>query len=798
MATFKHLLPALLLLLGAGAASAQIPRLLVTSAVTERDDHLDLAIDFGCTLRYVTHTPASQGDVLRVTLRIGADCELTSAAQFPVERMMPVDARGLVRSIELQPGLTDGAELTINWNRIEKYVIAPASGMRGLRIRVMRTPQKSVLVNEPGSPDTYSINLVSSRDPIPDGDVAQAAASLQVPVYVSQATVDDVAWYRLRAGPFPSRREADKQLRAAQARYPTAWLAIDDEKEEADQKDDDELVTLPKGPAVARAPETRADPALDKVLADARAAMSHKRLDEAIALLTKVTAAQDYQHRVDAAELLGLARERKGQLAQAKSAYEDYLLRYPDSTAAPRIKQRLQALRTASLPGRHGGGAGESDTGWTFIGNASEIYRRDDTQLRTDALSRSLVAQNALLTDIDGVARRHGEESDLTARVSFGYFKDLLTEGPGDQLRVSSAYVDYNDHELGLGARLGRQSRGMAGVPGTFDGLLASWQWHPQIGFGFATGMPTESTREAPDTQRYFFGLGTNLATADRSWDATFYALAQQYHGEVDRRSVGVEAHYVHPGRTLVLLADYDVHYTDLNSATLVGTLVTDSQWTFNVDASRQRSPMLSIRNALIGQPTLAFEDLLQQFSVTQLEQLAQDRSAQLTQAGLSASRPLGDRTQWTISLLSLNISGTPASGGVEAVPPTGRDDSITSDLQISSLFMPGDLQSLGLRYERNDIGTQMSFGLGSRFPIGSALRLTTRLRVDRRTMVSDDSQQWLLLPSLRMDYMRGRNTVEFESGAELGSHTGANSSDHSTRLYFSLGYRISLDPRVR
>ena len=49
----------------------------------------------------------------------------------------------------------------------------------------------------------------------------------------------------------------------------------------------------------------------------------------AIALLTKVTAAQDYQHRVDAAELLGLARERKGQLAQAKAAYEDYLLRYP-------------------------------------------------------------------------------------------------------------------------------------------------------------------------------------------------------------------------------------------------------------------------------------------------------------------------------------------------------------------------------------------------------------------------------------------------------------------------------------
>ena len=49
--------------------------------------------------------------------------------------------------------------------------------------------------------------------------------------------VDGVPWYRLRAGPFlvPARRRA--QLRAAQERYPTAWLAIDDEQEEAQEED---------------------------------------------------------------------------------------------------------------------------------------------------------------------------------------------------------------------------------------------------------------------------------------------------------------------------------------------------------------------------------------------------------------------------------------------------------------------------------------------------------------------------------------------------------------------------------
>jgi hypothetical protein len=180
-----------------------------------------------------------------------------------------------------------------------------------------------------------------------------------------------------------------------------------------------------------------------------------------------------------------------------------------------------------------------------FNGGASQIYRRDDTQLRSADLSRSLVTQNAILTDFDGVARRRGERLDVTARASIGYAYDMLTNGPGDQLRVSSAYVDLNDRELGMSTRLGRQSRGMAGVPGTFDGLLTYWQWRPQLGLGIVAGMPTESTRTGPNTDRRFLGMAADFATADRSWDTSVYALAQQYQGTTDRRSVGVESHFV-------------------------------------------------------------------------------------------------------------------------------------------------------------------------------------------------------------------------------------------------------------
>jgi tetratricopeptide (TPR) repeat protein len=779
------------------ALHAQSARLLDASSVSERDDHADLAIDFTCTLRYQSHTPASEGDRLRITLAIGNDCGIVPNAQFPVDRLMPADAAGLVRSIELQPGLTGGAELLISWNRIEKFVLAPAAGMRGLRVRVPRRNTTRIVVGEPDAASArYAVNLESSRTPFVDMAVAAAAAKLAAPAYVSAVTVEGEQWFRLRAGPFETRRTAETILRTALPNYPEAWLGIEDDS--ATVQADGEPAQVSTTVAATRPPETRADPQLDALLEEARTAMARKRYDDAVSRLTQLTAAEDYQHRIDAAELLGLARERKGQLTQAKAAYEDYLRRYPQSRAANRIRQRLQTLRTAALPGKRGsGGADGMGDNWTAYGSLSQIYRREDSRLSSSALSRNLVTQNALLTDADGVLRHRGERFDITARSSFGYAKDLQPSGRSRPLRVSAAFVDLSDRELALSARLGRQSRGMAGVNGAFDGLLGSWQWHPNIGTSAVVGLPVESTRNGLDSDRTFIGFATDFTTEDRRWNSSVYALAQQYAGRTDRRSVGLETRYLQPGRTLVMMLDYDLYFGDINNALLLGTLVTDSRWTFNLDASRQRSPLLSIRNALIGQPTVAFDDLTTLFTDDELDQLAADRAAQLMQMGFSASHPIGERGQWTVNLLSVNLSGTPSSGGVAAVPNPGRDDSLSTELLINSLFRAGDTHSLALRYQRGDTGRLISAGFGSRLPFGSALRMTTRLRVDRRSLPQDGSSQWAYVPSLRLDYQRGASAFELEAGAELSRRNGGL-AERNTRRFFSAGYRLFLDRNRR
>src|SRR5881227_2553095 len=73
--------------------------------------------------------------------------------------------------------------------------------------------------------------------------------------------------------------------------------------------------------------------ALKSTMADARAALAARDYPKAIALLTKLQRQAEFPDRAHAQELLGLARERSGQLAHAKAEYEEYLRGYPHGEA---------------------------------------------------------------------------------------------------------------------------------------------------------------------------------------------------------------------------------------------------------------------------------------------------------------------------------------------------------------------------------------------------------------------------------------------------------------------------------
>ena len=67
-------------------------------------------------------------------------------------------------------------------------------------------------------------------------------------------------------------------------------------------------------------------------------ALSQRQYPQAVELLTRLLRQPEYPGRAEAQELIGLVRERAGQLAHAKAEYQEYLRRYPDGSAAARVR----------------------------------------------------------------------------------------------------------------------------------------------------------------------------------------------------------------------------------------------------------------------------------------------------------------------------------------------------------------------------------------------------------------------------------------------------------------------------
>jgi hypothetical protein len=548
----------------------------------------------------------------------------------------------------------------------------------------------------------------------------------------------------------------------------------------------------PAPPAAAAPRALPAPEVLEQQWTEARTAFDSGDHATAIRLLTRLVEYPEHPRRAEAQELLGLARERSGQLAHAKAEYEEYLRRYPEGAAAGRVSQRLAALTTLdSRPRVEAVATQEGGMDWTAFGGFSQEYRYDSTSLDDGTVSVDLASQSLMITDGDLTLRGTGERFTVLARVNAGYLYDMSPDGPGNETRVGYAYADLADRELGLSGRLGRQSTHSGGVLGTFDGLNLGWRPGEGLRLNLVGGSLVESTYDSLSTDRQFVSLSANWSGWIEGLEIGPFVIDQTYEGVSDRRAVGTDLRWFGPGRTLVGLFDYDVDYAAVNMAMLLGTFELPGNWTLTGSVDHRKSPFLTTRNALVGQPVQSLDALIAQLGEAGVRALAEDRTADVETVSLGVSHPIGTRLQWIADLAATRISDLPASGGVAAVPGTGTELSIGGQLIANSLLRAGDVSILGFRWFEGDIARTLSLSLGSRFPVWGHLRAGPRLRFDHRESGIDGTTQEVLSPALRVDWYSGHTTIEFEAGGEWASRDLPINEEKTDRYWFSLAYRV-------
>lgn len=569
----------------------------------------------------------------------------------------------------------------------------------------------------------------------------------------------------------------------------------------------DEPVTLvsPPRPAPAQsAPPDVEVGAGDPLLAEARAAMTIGDNAHAVALLTRVLQNPDAPSARPAQELLGLARERAGQRAHARAEYEEYLRRYPAGEDADRVRQRLAGLIAADLPERPDLRPAERDTRrtggarWEANASFSQIYFRDEATYTYEEMfaptptttTESLLHQNELLTALDVDASLTSDGMRARARLSGAYTNDFTPDGE-DEGSVSAAYVEIGDSGDFFVTRLGRQTRSTSGIFGRFDGATASVRPLERVRFNVAAGYPVDTPRDLDiDTDRFFYAASVEYQGQD--WEASVYRLRQEADQLIDRDAAGIELRYVTDKVSLFTLADYDLHYRELNIGMANGSFTLPDNTTINFGYDYRKAPMLSTINALVGQGVGSLEELRLTYSDDQIEQLALDRTAQASTIFVGLSHPFGERFSFNVDATLSNLDATPASGGVAATEATSDEIYASAQIVGSSLFKEGDLGIIGVRFADTTSSTRYGLDINTRYPVSRALRISPRMRVSYRENKNDDGTQLSARPSVRLNYQMGRRaSFEADLGSEWQRNENSMMREESWDYFVTVGYRL-------
>jgi hypothetical protein len=522
----------------------------------------------------------------------------------------------------------------------------------------------------------------------------------------------------------------------------------------------------------------------------ARQAILDQDWDLAVRLLTSVLSSPESVDHPLAREYLGLARERKGQLAHAKAEYQRYLQDYPDSEGAARVQQRLVGLVTAGqTPGSSRAGGKQvlaSDSNWDTFGSIWQYYYRDVRQVGD---TRRTV--DSIYSNVDLLGRYDGERYGMMSRINGGYRHFLSgVEGANDG-NVNLAYVEMTDRAFGVLARVGRQTRHSGGVLGRFDGAYMAYDITPGLTLNGVAGYTVASVRDSMQTERSMYGVSMDFADVFPGWDFTAFYHAQDYSGITDRRAVGGEMRYFNERGNLLGLVDYDVYYGETNIALLSGSWNFPGSWVVTANLDYRRSPLITSRNALIGQQVQSMEALLAEVGEDEVRMLAADRSAEYTSTMLGISHPVTEKLQIKVNASMFNLSGTESSGGVIGSPDMGNEYAYDLQFVGTSLLSQGDMSIFGMRFVDGSRYQTVSLFVNSRFPLGASFRVQPRFRVDQRSRTLDDLSEWIVRPSVRLEYRIGQQALEMEAGGELWRQDGSVSATDASAYYLNLGYRV-------
>lgn len=755
------------LALSASTVSPAFAGLIGDVELTRMSASTELSVQFTEPLRYLRHAPQTRGRSLMVQFDplSGPRPDLPEGVRREWRGLPPGNPAG-ASELVLEGSPARGFSLELRFEGPTRYEVRPGADPRSITIVVH--DRNRAAPSSGGSPG-YAVQVYA-------GPAAQGAPSLDPDSVPPRATVYTVKyrhqeqnWIRVRVGFFASRAEAERARQQLARRYPGAWVAPATPAEQQSATKtrlDLEVRSARKDSAPAKSPETVerkqskrsdppaavkpaavGDPEVSNWMRIGRDHLTAGSPERAIPLFTKVLSLPAHPQSAEAKELLGVARERNDQLAHAKAEYEEYLALYPDGEDASRVRQRLNAMLTAAKPDRKALPTPRERPPIRFdaFGTLASYYRLDR---RAPAGLGTITTESSLDNDLFVSGRARLEEVDIRGELSGSFLADF-TDGYHDEARLRRVYFEAKQRGGPWSGLLGRTSPKRSGIIGRYDGLGLRYGFPSGWGVSLTGGFPVDIYEsDSVNFERRFVGMDVDFQLGSL-FSGNLFGSYYDAEGFVDRVGVGGEFRYFSEEIYLTGLVDVDAYYGVLNTAFVTGYWQVTDSTQLNMLVDNRTSPILTTRNALIGQPESNLDDL--PFDRGEIERLARDRTPRSTVASIGFNH----RTQHDL-LLSADFSvshltSTDASGDVPSTQSFGPEYSIFAQLLANDWLMTGDIAVAGLRVRIGDPTNLVALALEGRYPILDDFRLSPRLDLDYRDTGSEQSVS--VEPTLRAEY---------------------------------------------
>ena len=538
----------------------------------------------------------------------------------------------------------------------------------------------------------------------------------------------------------------------------------------------------------ARASRAHSQAGADELLGNAEHAFDSADYERAVALYSKLLQNATGAARRVALERLGLARERNGQAAHAMKRYREYVAENAGTPDAARVQQRMHTLAALAIgqPPALKEAKGRARAGWRTTRSVSQFYRRHSLRVDDD----SSVPIDGMFTDLSLLSRATGGAVDHVSRVSLTHLYDLTGDLEDRDLQISNAYWDSYVNAWSTGIRVGRQTKFDAGVIGRFDGAALTQRLNDRLGIGIIGGYLLDSSFDSPGTSRPFYGLYASFTSDSGAFTLNPFVVQQSFEGVTDRQAVGFQSRWISDTTSVMALADYDFHHGALNNVSVMANIGIGSPSSFNLSFDQRRSPYLTTRNALIGQPFDDLSDLERELIDLSLEDLADDRTTTSRTMRAGWNWQLDDRWSMTSDVLLSDLSGTDTSMNVAGFD-SRQDVYYSMQVRADDVLGEGSYASVSLRMADSETARTSSVYWNSRFDLGERWWLYPRLRFDYRELDASGQTQYTLVPSLRLDFRLNRWVrFEFEAGYERSTRDTATRDIDLSGVFFRGGYR--------